>query len=776
MFHKKGRYVLPIFGTKGQVTIFIIIGILILAAFTVIYYFTSLTKTASLEVEQTRFVSNTPEAFEPIKLYTENCLSQVGERGVRLLGEQGGYIYPDLVGKFSLSNPTEFDGLYLDPIKVPYWYYNKQPNSGSTISIASLRPALYTSEDDVLSVEAQMRRYVSEKVGECLQGYKPFVDQGFEVVEQGSIEPVVLVRDHDVLVRMGMPLKLQKGESTAEFSQFVVSLPVELKRYYELASKITELERNETFLERGTMNMIDTHAGVDVNKLPPTAEMSFDAVTKAVWSPADIKIKIQELLAQQVPLLRFLGADNFYRYEYSSSEKSLLHQANYDGYILPIDGTQGLDLTFDYYNWPTYVDINNGADVIRPQTLSVHQWVLNFGFQQYYTTYDVSYPVLGTLQDPTAFGGRGYTFLFALESNIRNNQPVVTDQVLPAPIVSAQQSLLCEENQRDSPLVRSIVVDGSTGQPLDLVNIGFSLPEVENCVMGSTNKEGVFESSYPQVYGGMVSYVKEEYLTNFYPIDTYDLDERSQNIIGYASSFENYGSPVIELYPFKNINVSVSKKQVEKCVGSSCSAGNGLFSPTQNEVYSYKPQLLDERHHWYFYGTQAPLDPQDQAFLHLERIGDVDGRGIQDSFSATVSISGNQLQQISLVPGVYKVDGFLVRNQEVIIPEEECCSSGVFEAIGCQDLDGCCYTLDETRLETFMGGGIEWNDDSSYLTITSDQLYGAKEITFFVPNANILNVPARAHKRVLEDLQIMGEMANISRMPNVRSALEPVYR
>ena len=137
---------------KGQVTIFIIVGIIILFTFAGILYFTKTTVKETVSAEGEHIIATVPQEFKPITDYTEGCLNQIGKRGLQLLGQQGGYIYPEVAGKFSVNNPTNADGLDLEPLKVPYWYYNKAENSAQKISFASLQPRLYFNEDKEISI------------------------------------------------------------------------------------------------------------------------------------------------------------------------------------------------------------------------------------------------------------------------------------------------------------------------------------------------------------------------------------------------------------------------------------------------------------------------------------------------------------------------------------------------------------------------------------------------------------------------------------------------
>ena len=131
---------------KGQVTIFIILGILLLVITGVMFYFKTLTVTETFETEGRPVVATVPQEFIAIQEYTETCLSSISEQGIKILGQQGGHIYPTEVGSYSLIDPTNSDGIVLGSLSVPYWHYNSLPNGDPAVSVSSLMPALYLED------------------------------------------------------------------------------------------------------------------------------------------------------------------------------------------------------------------------------------------------------------------------------------------------------------------------------------------------------------------------------------------------------------------------------------------------------------------------------------------------------------------------------------------------------------------------------------------------------------------------------------------------------
>jgi hypothetical protein len=744
---------------KGQVTIFIIVGIVLLFAFAGIMYFTKSVTKDKLTAEGDPVLSAVPAEFQSISTYTESCVSQYAKKGLVILGQQGGYIYPSLVGEYSVSDPTNSDGINLEPLKIPYWHYNQLPNEQLEIGYSSLTPKLYFSEDKEMSIEAQLQRYVEENLDNCLVDYKPFENEGYQVELASSKESrsvTTTVGENSVNFLLDMPIKASRGTSSHEMNQFYVKVPLRLKHYYEVAQEITSAETNHSFLESQGLDLIAIYSGMDINKLPPTEAVTFDMVPSVYWAEEDVKGKVTEMLVSNVPLLRYTGSENFYRYEYepdteSAVDLSLLFQKNYDNMALPLDTAENINVDFDYFGWPIYFDLNDKNGLIKPSSFGVSYFTLRFNSNHYYNVYDITYPVLVTLNDPAALGGEGYSFVIALESNIRNNERVVSDQILPPPIASLETSLACKDNQRSTELITSVVVDSYTQEPIEAVQIGLSLPQFDDCLFGETDDQGVFADSYPAVYGGLGTYYKEEYLSNFYPIDTYAFNEQP-GIIGYAVAGSN--QKVVQMHKHKTTNFKVKKKMVSKCVGGNCFS-LGPFSEYAEEdiVVSKTPENLDNKHTWVYFGTKSSLSPTETATITLKRISDITPNVINDEFFSVGTVNGNTVGEMDLVPGIYELSILITNSEELIIPKEERCIN-VFT----------CYDLDETILDTRISGQLLWDEEKYYITITPEDLYSSNELVFYAVGMGWDSVPEKSHVRVMEDLEIMGNLGNYSKL------------
>ena len=96
---------------RGQVTVFIIIGLLVLLTYFLLSYYKKET------IEERELIE--PE-FIPVQEYVETCTKTLAREAVDIIGVNGGYIY---FPRWIERNPRSY--LQLSPIgemKNPYWW------------------------------------------------------------------------------------------------------------------------------------------------------------------------------------------------------------------------------------------------------------------------------------------------------------------------------------------------------------------------------------------------------------------------------------------------------------------------------------------------------------------------------------------------------------------------------------------------------------------------------------------------------------------------------
>ena len=97
---------------KGQITFFIIIGLVILFTVILLMYFLKPTTTA--QIGKATMQKTTTSEKSSIKLYVESCLKETLNDGLIELGENGGYLYRPKDIELEWTSKDIYSYLYID--------------------------------------------------------------------------------------------------------------------------------------------------------------------------------------------------------------------------------------------------------------------------------------------------------------------------------------------------------------------------------------------------------------------------------------------------------------------------------------------------------------------------------------------------------------------------------------------------------------------------------------------------------------------------------------
>jgi len=705
------------FQRRAQVTLFIIIGLIILIIAGIALYM-SQRITEEAVIPEIAKINEVPADLQPIKSFVESCLMEKAEEALRMLGDRGGYIDPEKQGLRLGNEPTESDLVRFAPgsdLKVPYWVYLKSSNKCTGNCQFKIVPEnelfLYRKTGKV-SIEGQVDDYINEHLASCLADFQIFKDQGYTINPSGEIKTTTKVRDTDIEIYVNYPVQVERnGRSTLQ--HYYVIIPLNLRKIYEQAVTIANLEGEFKFLEKDTLNLLSGYTAVNPDRLPPMSESTFLYGKTVTWRKSDVKVRIQEMLATYIQLLQVYGSLNFEPYNFPGDDvRTNLYNA---GMLIPSNTSYaGLAVSFNYLNFwdPIYFDLNCKGELCQPE--SGNNPFINFmGLQRYEFVYDISFPTLVEINDPNAFNNRGYDFRFFLEANIRNNQPLVPEfNPIEAPTGVGSESMLCDYDKRNSGNVTVTVKDGDSNKPLDGVQITYTCTG-ESCYMGET-KNGALNSKFPICLGGILGYIKEGYLGKS-KILTTELD-RSEVLDDLI------------LNPMKEIPFVMKKNKVVK-------TSNG----------------------WQFQTTSIPLDNNEEAMITLTRKGAVE----DEEFFSSADIRGNQTNgTLRIVPGVYDIDIQLLTEGDLVIPErKEKVDTGLFSE------KTITYPKIDFNYSTYPSGGLKLE-----YTFTKEDLAKNKLILYAV-NPDIAGIPESARK--IEDLDQMYQVENYSE--KYSSSLKPRF-
>ena len=703
---------------KSQTTIFMIIGILIVISGVVFFYSTQ--KAAKPFEPEIKIVQEQiPVEFDPIKNYANDCAYSLGAEGLRIIGEQGGYIsFADkTLNKESFAitkNPTESDAVYFtkdSDLRIPYWWYLKSANNcRGDCKFASKRPELRQADN---SIEKQLERYVDSKFKECLNNFEPFIEQGFKVSEAGKIKTDVTIAANDVIVLVEYPLNIERQDAKAKISQFLVRVPVNLDKLYELATKITNLEIKHRYLEKHVLNLLVAFSGVSKEKLPPMSDMQFKFGSTTSWQKSDIKNKITGLLISYIPLFQVDGTYNYERNLFNSELKQRL----YDSTIIPVANSSFKDLSADFTYldfWPAYFDLNCKGERCIPS--SANSLISFFGIQEYKFAYDLSFPVLVELKDTFALNGQGYSFNFFLEGNIRNNKAMPVDFAPLERASLSESSLLCDAKTSGDVTIN--IVNAATKEPIEDANVLYTVTG-ESCFIGSTNSEGILKEIFPVGVGGFVNVVKDNYIGK---------------AVEFDPRLKTDASLKVEIQPIYTKKLVVKKKNIVK-------SSQG----------------------WQFVDSPVDLSNKESAAVTLTRINDEN----ELEFSSIASYEG-QASEIEIAPGAYAADITLILDERIIIPEQQkCVRKGIFG-------EKECFTIPKVDFgekaapgqERFPEGGLKLN-----LTFNANDIESFDTIVLYVVSIDFSNV--QEQERAIEDIEQINKIEEYSKIYQL--ALQPTF-
>lgn len=191
---------------RGQVTVFIIVGILILAI------------VGALIFSQKKTAEPAPSIFQDsaIKQSWESCLEKITGEGMDYIGSRGGYyITPESFFNFS--------GLIV-PI---YFSQSKEQLPNREM------------------VGQQLNLYLIDHFAQCQEELRPFEQQGF-TFSFGEPSTKVMILPARIRVDWRAPLKIGQGTQTTDLNDFSIYLNLDFDDFFSQVEKTWNIQRNSS--------------------------------------------------------------------------------------------------------------------------------------------------------------------------------------------------------------------------------------------------------------------------------------------------------------------------------------------------------------------------------------------------------------------------------------------------------------------------------------------------------------------------------------------------
>lgn len=716
---------------KGQITIFIIIGLLLIVSIGIYIYATQEAATAPLEAEEAK-VAAVPAEVQPLREFVTNCLYITAKQGLTLIGERGGYIEP--LQRYNPAEPTEGSAVQFAPgskLKIPYWWHLASKNECvGNCEFRSERPSLET-------IKAQMDGYISEELPKCLGTFEQFRNQQFTITPIGAIDPDTRITKGNVAVLLAYPLNAEKAGVKFELKDFATTLPVNFYEIYILATNITNIQAEHSILERATRNLIDIFGRADSEALPPVSEMEFGFGSGTIWTKFDVEEKIMQMLTSYIPLLKVPYTRNYRYIPAPAGADKKMYEVFYNrGFVVPVlEQHKSLAVNFAYLPWwKPYLNLNCNGQLCQPEGISSTIGFL-FGMRRYNFAYDVSYPVLVDIKNPDAYGGEGYSLRFFLEANMRNNAPLASlEPPLAVASIETSSSMMCDPEQRTGGNI-TINVRTSAGQPVDNAEILYKCGS-ETCRIG-TSAQGQLLARFPRCVGGFITATHENYPAEVKPLDVIDSTAQTVDIILKIA------------YP---VDFKVKKWMLKKY-------GTGWELDSSQVVNQGKSE-----------NTMIMLEKKGLEFEEpLVIVGEVCGAPMSKAKIPCGNPPSDSSKGVNMYSGDYHVTiySFMYPSPDLTIPpDRRCVSQGPFKKKKCFWVPPKSVVFSTSK--PLMSGSAEYD-----WSISEEELKAAKSIEFSYINFALDKVQP-ASSRKIEDLEVMGNLPSYSEQ--FADLLNPVIR
>ncbi len=473
---------------RGQVTTFVVIGIVILVIVAGLlaykFWFVSGDLDSQLDLH-----SRLPEEVKPVAQVLDSCVNDLTRQGVDKLGISGGYIEaPEEKFLTNIFVPLSSNLEILPGLAVPVWF--RERPTGEQVTNVPLKR----------DMEKQLGDYVVDNFDQCLLMLNDMNKYRF-TSETTDIDIKVSILDETVDVIVDYPVNVKIKDVEFLLENHLGRSEVPLGRLYDNAVEIMEAENEGLFLEKKTIEML-----IAYDEEVPYSGIDMECYEK-VWSKTEVIARFKEILQSNVASLRVKGTSYTNVQDYFEVEAL-------------DDSDDDLSVSFMYSpSWPTYVEVEpSKGDVLQGDSMSkgtsgFMTSVLSsfFCLSSHHFIYDIKYPVLVTLKDKNT----GYVFNFVTEVIIDNNQP--RKNSFEPLLEDTGENIICDNPQADLDVGVKYYDASGNYKSLNGATVYYKCYPAR-CDLGDSTNGGLV-ARVPGCVNGIIEAEKE----GFYRGKTYDV-------------------------------------------------------------------------------------------------------------------------------------------------------------------------------------------------------------------------------------------------------------
>ncbi len=233
---------------SAQITVFMILGLLVLFVFIFVFSLSAGIKTGQLQEIQEKTLTKTFKK-EALRIFVEDCLTDELEKGLVLIGKQarlwsdqpgGTRNFEEGISGISVGN----DRVFYSVIRDPYLKYENaypcnnesSPEEFCRYSYPNTQVGFGSLELKTSTIQNDLRRFLSNRTVWCVSEFTKNNISSNAVLESEEIDLNLAIHDNGIDVKVNYPLKLSLGnEEFFHVSQFDFFYPTRFKALLDTA-------------------------------------------------------------------------------------------------------------------------------------------------------------------------------------------------------------------------------------------------------------------------------------------------------------------------------------------------------------------------------------------------------------------------------------------------------------------------------------------------------------------------------------------------------------
>lgn len=510
-------------GKRGQLTIFVILGIVILLSVGSFLYL-SLNNTKEQMDSEFRSYSGKINRGQ-IQSFVEGCIENVGKPAIKTMASRGGYI----------NIPVE--EYYLP--QIPVTGLNSKMVQGvaplTSGGLVDVPLAYFNGKLHMPSIEKmneELSIYMNKELGRCLDDFKPF-SYDLEFKPKSNLDVEVSIGDEKVSFKVNYHIIFEnKGDDRAfEFNNFFKDIDIRLGRMHDLAMEIVNYQDENKFLEELTLEMLAIsdlpYEGTEIECRPKR------------WHLSELESMFKPYVMHNIRNLKFENT--------KFDESEIVNDYYKNFYKLDFTENDYTDMRVDASfrdDWSLNLDVSpkSNGEYVTPMDTGVKKLFLCI--KTYHHKYDFFFPIAFRVLDE--YKEERTIFNFAIPVSIRKGEPFTQDLYVPfgstEDYFDSQE--YCNGDERVFPIeIRA--VDSREYKYISNVTLTYTCGDIRCDEIGVidypkrgnvrlTGKNPVFKGKFPECGGGYLKLSAPNYADKVIQIDTLKNDPEAENTFSFA--------------------------------------------------------------------------------------------------------------------------------------------------------------------------------------------------------------------------------------------------